>query len=286
MASEKEHLQLPYKDLPPDPQQKWSAPKAPKDRHLSTEFCPFSEYQNMRKRIGGNNTFFPRSNFASEHYEALLNDPVMKALKDDYTFTPFSMEPDSILFLKDAITMFKPQVVLELGSGISTPILASAQKEQFKAGGKVQPIYVTIDQSQDYLDQTMALVKKVGADDIVKPLLFPMCYYKVGNQTGKDQQVFACYDFDEQKLHEACGGVKPDMIIVDGPTGGGEKGYTFARMLTIPILSQYAADDAVYFMDDAYRDTEALEMQRWAETRSANVLGIKAVGKGLMIALK
>lgn len=284
MASEKQE-QLETKDLPSNPVRDWREPASPEGRHLSTEFCPFSEYLSMRKRVGGSNTFFPRTNFATEHYDALLQDDVMKMLKDDYTFTNFSMEPDSISFLKEAIAMFKPQSVLELGSGISTPILAKAQAEQYKTS-KIKPVYVTIDQSQDYLDQTMALVKKAGVKDTVKPLLLPMCYYKVGSKTGQEQQVFPCYDFDEKKLHEACNGVKPDMIIVDGPTGGGQHGYAFARMLTIPILAQYAAQEAVYLMDDAYRDTETLEMERWAETGAANVLGVKAVGKGLMIALK
>ncbi len=285
MSTEKEEIKLPVRDLPGEPKEKWQQPKAPEGRHLTTEFCPFSEFLSMRTRVGGNNTFFPKSNFAKAHYDVLLQDPVMEMLKDDYVFTAFSMEPDSISFLKEAIGMFKPQVIVELGSGISTPILASAQAAVFK-DAKTKPVYVTIDQSQDYLDQTMKLVEKAGVADIVKPLLYPMCYYKVGDQQGKDQQVFACYDFDEKALFKACGGIRPEMIIIDGPTGGGAHGFAFARMLTVPVLSQYAAKEAVYFMDDAYRDTETLEMQRWAEIGAANVIGIKAVGKGMMIGLK
>ena len=277
---------IPIKDLPTETMQKWVTSKEPEGRHLTTDIIPFNQFVNLRERAGDERRgLFPTTNFKQGHMDELLSDPVMQKVKDDYTYTAWSMEPDSITFLKDVIEMYKPQVVLELGSGISTPILAAKLKQVWE-GEEITPAYVTVDQSDEYLDQTLKLVKSSGAEDITKPIIFPMAYFKVGEKTGDDnQQVLACYDFDEEKLYEACGGVRPDMVIVDGPTGGGVGGFPFARMLTAPILSMIVQPNALFCMDDAYRDTEIKETQSWIESNTLQVLGVKAVGKGLMMGL-
>lgn len=285
-AGEAGTVEIKVKDLPEKLMMDWKAAPEPQGRHLNSDIIPFSEYLAMRRRTGDPQYgFFPRTGFSQAHYDELAKDPIMQAVKDDYTYTAWSMEPDSITFLKQVIEMFKPRVVLELGSGISTPILSAKLKEVWAKDAE-KPVYVTIDQSDDYLGQTLKLVEKAGTSEITKSLIFPIVYYKVGAQSPDgQQQVLACYDFNEEKLHEACGGLRPDMIIVDGPTGGGEGGFPFARMLTAPILSYYAKPGALFCLDDAYRDTEIQETMRWIENKTLGVLGVKAVGKGLMMGL-
>ena len=277
---------IPVKDLPQKVEKEWKNPLEPQERHLTTDLIPFGEYTKLRKRAGDpRRGLFPAVNFEQAYMDELLEDPVMQAVKDDYTYTAWSMEPDSITFLKKVFEMYKPQVVLELGSGISTPILSAKLKELWK-NDDVNPLYVTIDQSDDYLDQTLKLVTKAGTEDITRPVIFPISYFKVGDVAEDgDQKVLACYDFDEDKLFEACDGLRPDLIIVDGPTGGGTGGFPFARMLTAPILSMYVKPNALFCMDDAYRDTEIHETQSWVESNTLQVLGVKAVGKGLMMGL-
>ncbi|MFN3700212.1 MAG: hypothetical protein ACK4VI_01665 [Alphaproteobacteria bacterium] len=280
-----ERQEIPVKALPGAPQQKWTMPETPADRTLETAIMPFDEFLRLRLRSGDDRRgLFPATGYDQKYMDDLLTDPVMQKVKDDYTFTAWSMEPDSIVFLGEVIDMFKPRVVLELGSGISTPILAARLKALW-AGHDNRPLYVTIDQSDEYLSQTLNLVEKGDVADIVKPLVFPMAYFEVGQDEKGETQALACYDFNEEKLFEACGGQRPDMIIIDGPTGGGAGGFPFARMLTAPILSQYAMPGALICMDDAYRDTEIKEAQSWIQSETVNVLGIKAVGKGLMMGL-
>lgn len=277
-------VDIPVKDLPSNAEKLWKNPDQPKDRHLTGEVIPFGELLSLHQRIGNpNHGLFPITSFAKKHMDELLADPVMQAVKDDYTYTAWSMEPDSVTFLKKVIEMYKPRVVLELGSGISTPILSAKLKDVWK-DDKDKPVYVTIDQSDDYLAQTLVLVEKAGTKDITRPLIFPITYYRVGgkNEKGEDNTL-ACYDFNEEKLFEATGGLRPDMIIVDGPTGGGAGGFPFARMLTAPILSMYAKPNALFCMDDAYRNTEIREALNWLESRTMNIIGVKAVGKGLLM---
>jgi hypothetical protein len=192
------------------------------------------------------------------------------------------MEPDSILFLKDVIEHYKPQTILELGSGISTPILSAHQKKHVAATSNT-PRYITIDQSDAYLNETMAMVEKAGTSDIVKPLIFPLCNYTMEKPFWGQSQLVS-YGFDEKALHEALGGQMPDMIIIDGPTGGKEGGNLFTRMLAVPILKLYSGAETLFFLDDSYRDTEILSMIEWHTQGYLNVIGVKMVGKGTMVA--
>ena len=193
------------------------------------------------------------------------------------------MEPDSILFLLSVIEHFKPQTILELGSGISTPILSAHQKQHASAGTEKMR-YVTIDQSDEYLSATMSMVEKAGTSDIVKPLVFPLCNYDIAPEKFWGQEKLVNYNYDEKALHEALDGQQPDMIIIDGPTGGKDGGALFARMLSVPILKLYSGTETLFFLDDSYRDTEILSMIEWHTKAYLNIIGVKMVGKGTMVA--
>tara|TARA_B100000780_G_scaffold277168_2_gene247263 strand:+ start:309 stop:1181 length:873 start_codon:yes stop_codon:yes gene_type:complete len=277
---------IPVKDLPEGAALAWKNPEEPEGRHLTTDLIPFYEFLNLNDRITHEGRgLFPDSDFDQKYLQELMQDPVMSKVKDEYTFTGWSMEPDSITFLKKVIEMYKPQVVLELGSGLSTPILSAKMKEVW-GQDEIDPIYVTIDQSEDYLDQTKKIIELAGTSDVVKPLIFPIACFKVGevNEEG-EQKLLNCYDFDEEKLFEACEGLRPDMIIIDGPTAGGVGGFLYGRMLTAPILSMYAKPNALICLDDSYRSTEIQASKNWVESGVLEVLGVKAVGKGLMMGL-
>ncbi|MFP4312690.1 MAG: hypothetical protein ACLFR0_00060 [Alphaproteobacteria bacterium] len=277
---------IPVKDLPGAAEEKWTNPPEPSGRHLTTDLIPFNEFVNLNDRVSSEGRgLFPSTSFAPKHLEELMQDPVMFKLKDDYKFTGWSMEPDSVTFLKSLFEMYKPQIVVELGSGISTPILSAKLKEIW-AEDEVKPVYVTIDQSEDYLDQTRKIVEIAGTADIVKPLIFPIACFKVGevNEDG-EQKLLHCYDFDEKALFDACDGLRPDLIIADGPTSGGVGGFLYGRLLTAPILSMFAKPNALFCLDDAYRSTEIEATKSWNNNDIIDVLGIKAAGKGMMLGL-
>lgn len=274
------------KELPQKLELKWKAPEIPDGRHLNTEVIPVSEYLAMRKRISGRHAFMPKTNFAAEPLDELKEaDEVMKAFKGGYVFSSYSMEPETLLFLKSAIEMFRPRVILELGSGLSTLVLSKAHQDVLKAD-KAKGVYVTIEQSQALLDKLLEFSDIANVRDCFTPLVFPLVRYKIGDLFETDEKALPCFDLDEKVLHKALGGLKPDMIIIDGPMD--EKtlaGASFAKALTLPLLSLYAAPGAVVLMDGAYADPEIFAIDQWQESGIANVVGVKAVGKGLMIAL-
>ena len=268
-------------DLPMELELDWTEPETPAGRSLNADILTFTEFLTMHKRIGGRNSLKPKTNFSPEAMDELRKDAVVKTIEEDYVFSSHSMEPDAVLFLKQVITMFKPQTILEVGMGLSTLVLSNAHNE-ISENGK----YVTIEQDADHIEATNALAEKAGVQDKYTVLQTDLTRYKIGEDITSDEKAIPCFDFNEKQLHEALGGVKPDMIIIDGPID--EKslaGASFAKTLVMPILSLIASEQAVYFMTDSYNDIELFALEQAHESAAANVIGIKAAGSGIGIAL-
>ncbi len=271
------------KDLPMSLKLEWTEPDLPQGRELSADILPFSEFHAMHKRIGGRNSFKPKTNFAPEPLEFLRkNDPVMHALEDEHIFSSHSMEPEAILFLREAISMFKPQVVLELGAGISSLSLSSHQASVVGNSAK----YVVLEQDEDHAETIKDLAEKAKIGSALDVITLPMTRYNISEAFTLDEKAIPCLDFDEATIHKALGGIRPDMIIIDGPIDGKSlAGASLAKTLTLPILSLYASEKAVYFMTGAYMDPEIFAMDQWQQSGVANIIGVKAAGNGIMVAL-
>ena len=181
--------------------------------------------------------------------------------------------------------MFKPQVILEIGAGLSTLVLSKAQ-EALKDEGVENTKFVSIEQSQEHMDLVLGWADKAKVKNLITPVVLPMTHYQIGPDFALDERAMPCIDFDETAIHDACGGVRPDLIIVDGPVD--EKslaGISFTKTLTVPILSLYASDNAAYIVNGVYQDPEIFAMEQWQQSGAAAVVGVKAVGQGMMIGL-
>jgi hypothetical protein len=268
-------------DLPQGLTLDWHAPAdAPAERHLTADIIPALEFLNLRSRLGGTNPLAPRTPLSIPSFETLKQHPVSQKLGDELSFEEADMEPDTILFILDVVKMFQPRTILELGSGLSTVFLSDALPDT--------TTYVTVDDTIEQQSRTLDLAGKAGTAQKFKSIRLSPCHYRVGTHGDDDgkERVMPCYEFDEKILHDALGGQKPDMIIINGPTN--EKtvsNASLAKTLTMPILSLYAAPGTLVTMSRAYADPEIFAMDQWQQSGSANIIGIKAVGKGLMIGI-
>lgn len=278
-------MEMDVKELPQGAALEWKNPDVPAGRHLSTDFIPLAEYLAMRKRIGGRSSFVPKTSFDIAALDELNKNPLMGKFDGGYVFSSYSTEPETLLFWLQAIEMFRPRVILELGSGLSTLLLSDAHHkilEQDKVAGK----YVALEQSQGHMDKVRGFAAIAGVEKFFDPLIQSLVRYRIGDVFDTDEKAMPCFDFDEKALHEALGGVRPDMIIVDGPADDKTlHNASFAKTLTVPILSLYAAPGAVALMDNCYADPETFAIEQWQSSGSAYVPGVKAVGKGGAIVL-
>ncbi len=251
-----------------------SAPPLPDDRSkILPPLMPLHEVLRMRVRLKQNDILFPGQPFTETDLACLADDPVLKLLPE-YQFSPYSMEPTSLAFLKHVFETYKPTTVVELGSGISTPMLSHHLR---MLNPDVDVRYVTIDQNQDFADQTRGMLEQVGTADMTEMIVVDTKPMEIH---GKET---ACYDIDSQQVADALHGRKADLFIIDGPVGGGPTGYRGARFATVPLLRPIAAHEALFFLDDALRDTELEIAAAWSELDYLHIFGIKAVGKGTLV---
>lgn len=235
---------------------------------------PIMDVIRLRVRLGQPDALFPRQHFNQEDLEALAGDPVLAQLSD-YAFSVYSMEPTALAFLKDMFTTYKPTTVIELGSGISTAILSRHMREIH--GDGIEPRYVTVDQSADFALQTQSMLERVGTSDMVHMIVADTRAVEIeGRKTS-------WYGLNAEKFGRALGGRKADLVIIDGPTAGGPHGVAGSRFAALPLLKPYLAHEALFFMDDAFRDPELEIAAAWAGLDYVQIFGHTSAGKGVLV---
>lgn len=216
---------------------------------------------------------FPATAITEQDLALLADDPVLNVLSN-YQWTAFSMEPSSIAYLKKIIATFKPRTVLELGSGISTPILA---RHHATIVDDPTARYVSVDQDASHIAQTKSNVARAGMMDHVHLVRLDLVDVDCFGQKTK------CYELDAVDLLEALNDSPIDLLIVDGPSAGGKTGVPFARLPTLPWLQDRLAPNALVCLDDALRETEQIAGVCWQHLPGIELLGVRAVGKGLLV---
>lgn len=154
---------------------------------------------------------------------------------------------DSFLgkFLTQHLLEKRPQVILELGSGSSSLLIAkSAQKIGYK------PEHIVIDHEERYLELTRLLAKQNGLDDRIE---FNFC--PLGNIDSKNLQWY-------QDVPLIIENRKIDLLIIDGPPGTTNP---MARYPALPILNKYLSENCVVILDDANRNDEKAIIKEWLE---------------------
>lgn len=140
----------------------------------------------------------------------------------------WAASPDLLLTLAHVVKTFKPKLVVELGSGISTVVMS-------KAGAKR---IFSFDGSEEYAQATRNLLGAHSAKgvEVRTSLLAP---YK-GSSGWYDPNAFK----DIKKI---------DLLVIDGPQGGDD---SKARHPAFDVLLNKLSPKAIVILDDAKRDGE------------------------------
>ncbi len=154
------------------------------------------------------------------------------------------LSPDAACILVREILIRKPKVVVELGSGVSTTIVAQAL---LLAGGEGR--LISIDHERTYFEQTYQLLRACGLEDRVSLLHSPLTERAVGGARSR------WYDIDIETLPE-----KIDLLIVDGPPAVVEP---LARYAAMPLLFPRLSTHGTVFVDDYDRPGDTEVVRRW-----------------------
>ena len=76
------------------------------------------------------------------------------------------------------------------------------------------PCIISLDQEQQYVDATRALLASYDLESFAEVIHAPM------KQQKAQGRAVECYDFSTPQLQDALARTQPDFILVDGPAGG------------------------------------------------------------------
>lgn len=153
--------------------------------------------------------------------------------------------PDLLMKIIEIILSKKPRLVVELGSGTSTVIIAYCLK---KAGaGQL----VSLDHDPYYAKQCQKQISGHALGDIATVILAPLKDVEIGGQ------VWQWYDIDGLEFKTPI-----DLLIIDGPPATIQH---MARYPALPLLLSRLSSEAIIIMDDGMREDEQKIVNRWKE---------------------
>lgn len=157
----------------------------------------------------------------------------------------FPMDPSALGELARTVAERQPDVILELGSGLSSLILGLTVKRLGR--GRV----VTYDHDPEWATETRRRVAALGLDDLVTVVYAPLVEIDVEGTRRR------WYD-----LADALPSEPIDLLVVDGPPAALD-GDGLTRWPALPILDPHLSDRAIVFVDDVDRKGERLMVERW-----------------------
>lgn len=182
------------------------------------------------------------------------------SLLEGQTLGHWTIDEDSLALLWRTLHRVRPGCVVECGCGVSTVMLAAYARERADESGAPCRVF-SLEQNDSFRTETIKRLAACGLDGYATVLFSPL----------DEREVYTI-----AVLREALGDLRPDLILIDGPSGSDD-----CRLLTLPSLAPLCADGARWYMDDALRDAEMSVLRRWSADPALGVAGIIAVGKGL-----
>ena len=176
---------------------------------------------------------------------------------------------ETVDYLIEQIQELRPSAILEFGSGMSSLALTWIMKHLY--GASPRPYVFSIDQSSLYIERTRALLLRYGLIDQIRFLQADLVLQTIGSNTTR------CYDLPPGVLEQFFDGVRPEVVLVDGPAG--ENGIRFG---TVPLVRDFVAPNAMIFLDDGLRDSELSTADQWNRLGYVRWDGVRWEGKGLL----
>lgn len=181
-------------------------------------------------------------------YQQLLMSHVFGRPEPLAAMTGWSVAPEFGWWLYNYVKDKSPRKIVELGSGVSTLIIASAL--QRSGGGRI----VSFESDLDYCRKTESLLQLCGLDGFAEVIYAPLREYEIGGQ------VYRWYSVPFDLLDVFSGAEGIDLLLIDGPP----KSTNFhARYPAYPLLRRYFHNGTMLVLDDAQREEETQILERW-----------------------
>lgn len=157
----------------------------------------------------------------------------------------WAASPDFLLELYRTIRERRPELVVEVGSGVSTLVAAYALQQNGR--GRL----VSLDHDPEFADRTRYMLGLHGVSGGVEVRAAPLEPVRIGEG---DWTWYPPEAFMDLRTIE--------LLVVDGPPGRTGK---LARFPALPLLRDRLAPGARVLLDDGARQEERLVAHRWQE---------------------
>ncbi len=165
----------------------------------------------------------------------------------------WAASPEALRHMVQTILLYKPDLVIELGSGSSTVWMAGALERN--GHGHI----VSLDHEAKFAEATRQRLTQHRLSHRAQVLHAPL----VPTTAGGRQYLW----YDLAPLRDLPQG-KASLLVVDGPPGGSQR---LARYPALPQLAPWLAQDAIVLLDDAARKDEQQIARLWIADSSLGV---------------
>ena len=173
----------------------------------------------------------------------------------------WAADPDFLLHVHELIRERQPGLVLELGSGVSSVVIADALRQV--GAGRL----VTLDHLEEFANITAAFLKRENLTSYAEVRLAPLT--AVATPSGETPW------YDPKKVADLS---EIELLIVDGPPA---KTAKQVRYPALPVLQDRLANGCCILLDDAGRKDEQAILARWGDELRLNYWVDKSFEKGL-----
>ncbi len=191
-----------------------------------------------------------------------MNDNIMGMLtlqpllanKPYLPFTNTSLKPCAMAHILNDIIINERQNILELGSGLSTILMA-----RFAEKSRWEIKITSVDHDAQWITKVRNMLYREGLPAMVNFIHAPL--------TTKKRYALQDYMwYDEETLGSAIDKIKEgfDLVIVDGPPAY-NKDIEYSRMFAFPFLQKYLATSYAVMIDDVNRQGESAALAEWSK---------------------
>ena len=176
-----------------------------------------------------------------------------------------AITPETLKLIQHLVDSLELRSVLELGSGISTLLLAN----DFRRRG--QGRILSFDNDKRWAEQTMAKLRHEKLDGFAEVRTAPLIDVDAAGRRAKW--------YDLAALDKAA---RFDLVIVDGPPAW--QGDSMARLPALYVLRQHLSNNGLLVLDDAARPGERAIAQQWQRDFPDLHFRMVQTGRGLFVA--
>jgi predicted O-methyltransferase YrrM len=179
----------------------------------------------------------------------------------------WAASPDFVNIAVALIREHRPQLVVEIGSGVST--LVSAYALRANGSGKL----ISLEHEATFTEVTARNLHSHQLDSIASVRHAPLQNLTIGQVDHPWYTTDALPDLPDQI----------DLLVVDGPPSGTA---AMARYPALPVLYDRLKVGAYVLVDDFMRDDEYAMVNRWLDDYDLTVIRAYANEKGAVILRK